>query len=432
LALQSKYNKRVVLDVFHEPELKSVGTKQTNQIKHQDRMLAKEKIRKKDKKDRATEELVLDPRTKMILYKMVNAGTFDHMYGCVSTGKEANVYYAKKEQDEFAVKIFKTSILVFKDRDRYVTGEYRFRHGYCRKNPRKMVKMWAEKEFRNLKRIFKAGIPCPEPLHLRQHVLVMKYIGNDGWPAPRLKDAKLKLHRWQQLYYDLIKYMRTMFWQAKLVHADLSEYNLLYLNKTVYIIDVSQSVEHDHPQAYKFLEMDCRNVNNWFRKQGLLTCTVKELFLFVLDPELKSEQLVEARIDHMMEVCEQRERDGVDFKSLEMDDTVGFQSWMPASLNEIVDAVEVSAAMEKNPAFAESVNRLVAVDNKGDPTLDGEEENVDDYPDKQTRRKMNPEERREIRRAHKQMVKSANQEKRKNKKVKKHVKKRIKKQHKRK
>ena len=75
----------------------------------------------------------------------------------------------------------------------------------------------------------------------------------------------------------------------------------------------------------------------------------------------------------MMEVCEQRERDGVDFKSLEMDDTVGFQSWMPASLNEIVDAVEVSAAMEKNPAFAESVNRLVAVDNKGDPTLDEEE-----------------------------------------------------------
>jgi RIO kinase 1 len=64
-----------------------------------------------------------------------------------------------------------------------------------------------------------------------------------------------------------------MFTVAKLVHADLSEYNLLYLDKQVYVIDVSQSVEQDHPNAYKFLEMDCRNVNNWFRKQGILTCT---------------------------------------------------------------------------------------------------------------------------------------------------------------
>lgn len=58
--------------------------------------------------------------------------------GCLSTGKEANVYYArgvgKDEEDiqEYAVKIFKTSILVFKDRDKYVSGEYRFRNGYCK------------------------------------------------------------------------------------------------------------------------------------------------------------------------------------------------------------------------------------------------------------------------------------------------------------
>lgn len=37
--------------------------------------------------------------------------------------------------------MYKTSILVFKDRDKYVSGEYRYRHGYCRSNPRKMVKV---------------------------------------------------------------------------------------------------------------------------------------------------------------------------------------------------------------------------------------------------------------------------------------------------
>ena len=41
---------------------------------------------------------------------------------------------------------------MFKDRDKYVSGDYRFRNGYSKSNPRKMVKMWAEKEFRNLSR----------------------------------------------------------------------------------------------------------------------------------------------------------------------------------------------------------------------------------------------------------------------------------------
>lgn len=32
-----------------------------------------------------------------------------------------------------------------------------------------MVKVWAEKEMRNLKRVFTAGIPCPDPIQLRMH-----------------------------------------------------------------------------------------------------------------------------------------------------------------------------------------------------------------------------------------------------------------------
>jgi len=45
-----------------------------------------------------------------------------------------------------------------------------------------MVKVWAEKEMRNLKRLWNAGIPCPEPLMLRMHVLLMSFIGDkNGW-----------------------------------------------------------------------------------------------------------------------------------------------------------------------------------------------------------------------------------------------------------
>lgn len=112
-----------------------------------------ESYRIKDKADRATVEQVLDPRTRMILFKLLHKEHISEIHGCISTGKEANVYYASTPSGESrAIKIYKTSILMFKDRDKYVTGEFRFRRGYCKGNPRKMVKTWAEKEMRNLSR----------------------------------------------------------------------------------------------------------------------------------------------------------------------------------------------------------------------------------------------------------------------------------------
>ena len=89
----------------------------------------------------------------MILFKLLNRGFISEIDGCISTGKEANVYHClTSEGKSRAIKIYKTSILVFKDRDKYVSGEFRFRQGYGKKNPRKMVRTWAEKEMRNLLR----------------------------------------------------------------------------------------------------------------------------------------------------------------------------------------------------------------------------------------------------------------------------------------
>lgn len=68
-------------------------------------------------------------------------------------------YFAVHLVDKFQV--YKTSILTFKDRDRYVSGEFRYRHGYAKHNPRKMVATWAEKEMRNLTRYVNGSILCP-------------------------------------------------------------------------------------------------------------------------------------------------------------------------------------------------------------------------------------------------------------------------------
>ena len=46
----------------------------------------------KDKSDRATNEQVLDPRTRLILFKMLGRGLLEVVEGCVSTGKEVRLY----------------------------------------------------------------------------------------------------------------------------------------------------------------------------------------------------------------------------------------------------------------------------------------------------------------------------------------------------
>jgi len=90
------------------------------------------------------------------------------------------------------------------------------------------VRTWAEKEMRNLQRLRMADLNVPEPKLLKSHVLVMGFLGSaDGWPAPKLKDIELSSSRACQLYRDCVVMMWTMYNKCRLVHADLSEFNML-------------------------------------------------------------------------------------------------------------------------------------------------------------------------------------------------------------
>lgn len=66
-----------------------------------------------------------------------------------------------------------------------------------------MVRVWAEKEMRNLKRLHSAGIRCPEPLEVRENVLVMGFIGDkEGWYV-RLLPVFCRLCCWLTIVVSL-------------------------------------------------------------------------------------------------------------------------------------------------------------------------------------------------------------------------------------
>ncbi|KAK0079889.1 hypothetical protein PV325_011722 [Microctonus aethiopoides] len=327
-----RYSNKINVEKYEGPSLPHGAA---NVLIEMNKRVDNQRLRTKDKHDRATVEQVMDPRTRMILFKMLNQGIIHEINGCISTGKEANVYHSiSKTSIEFAIKIYKTSILQFKDRDKYVSGEFRFRHGYCRHNPRKMVRTWAEKEMRNLVRLTQAGVRAPKPISLRSHVLLMEFIGTNGWPAPKLKDVVLSSSKPRKLYRECVEIMWTLYNKSRLVHADLSEYNLLYHNDSIVVIDVSQSVEHDHPMALAFLRKDCTNITEFFRKHQVGVMTASELFNFITDPTVTEENM-DAYLDAVSEKA--LSCDDANDPAKEIDEQVFLQSYIPQNLTQVVD-----------------------------------------------------------------------------------------------
>ncbi|MES1921366.1 hypothetical protein MHBO_002900 [Bonamia ostreae] len=133
-----------------------IQNKQANQLNTAENRIEAKRSRIKDKSDFSVLEQVLDLKTKKIIQKLIKNDKIGQVLNTISSGKEAVVYQTKPPQNyenkNFgALKIFKITSMDFRKREKYFCGDFRFRNQNLRSNVRKMVKLWAEKEFRNLK-----------------------------------------------------------------------------------------------------------------------------------------------------------------------------------------------------------------------------------------------------------------------------------------
>jgi RIO kinase 3 len=215
--------------------------------------------------------------TRAIMDGLLVTYKIEKLNGVIGHGKESTVLHATGRDhenatgQEIAIKIFKSdNTMAFKSRDTYNKSKcpsYKFDKP---KSKNDSLNKWAERGFKNLKALKKAGINCPDAISLKKHVLVMTFLGSDCRPAPQLRDANLDTTKLQSSYEQVIDIMKKMYVECELIHGDLSEYNLLWHAEKVYVIDVSQSMSISHPNANIFLYRDCKNITNFFRKSGLL------------------------------------------------------------------------------------------------------------------------------------------------------------------
>jgi RIO kinase 1 len=251
------------------------------------RLEGKFESRKHGDDDRKTLDEVFDKSTLLVLYKFINNGYLETIDYPLSTGKEANVFHATTPQGEsVAVKIFRTNTATFRSFMTYIAGDPRF--GHVKPNRRDIVYVWAQKEYKNLQRYFEAGVRVPNPIVWRENVLVMEFIGTNGAPAPRIKDAPLADPA--KAYEKLVEQYRLGSEAGGLVHGDFSEFNILNLEGEPVVIDVAQAVLSHHPMSAELLARDAKNLAAYFRKQGVKV-TAEETLARIRPPPPKKRNL---------------------------------------------------------------------------------------------------------------------------------------------
>lgn len=214
--------------------------------------------------DRRVFDAVFDRSTLMSLHKLMQSGEIETVDYPIARGKEAHVFHATTNQGPAAVKIFHTTNAVFKSLAKYIDGDPRF--GGLKRRHRELVKIWVRKEYRNLRRMRKAGIRVPRPRAVLNNVLVMDLIGDDSEPSPRLKDITIDDPK--GVFDDLLEMLAVCWQTCDLAHADFSEYNILWYDGEPWVIDVGQAVVSAHPSSNEFLVRDVTRIVQWINRQG--------------------------------------------------------------------------------------------------------------------------------------------------------------------
>ena len=220
------------------------------------------RTKEKDSETRKTYDEVFDHAALLTIASLIGDGVISTLDYPVSTGKEANVFHGTDAQGRAkALKIYRVANATFRNIAVYIEGDPRFKR--VKRAIRPTIFAWAQKEYKNLVLMEDAGVRVPRPERVLNNILVMEYIGDESRPAPSLREVRLEAPK--AVYEDVVANLRAIR-KSELVHADMSEYNLLWWQDRVVVIDVGQAVPLDHPRSEEWFRRDLSNIARFFKR----------------------------------------------------------------------------------------------------------------------------------------------------------------------
>ena len=236
--------------------------------KMQERLLRYEResrYLRKDSDQRKVLEEVFDRVTLLAIEELIGRKDLGELYGVVNAGKEARVYLGEDtKRAPVAVKIYLVSASDFRRRLGYIAGDRRF--GKLPSGSRDTIYLWTRKEFKNLQVADAAGVRVPRPIAFYKNILVMEYMGIPPQPAPTFAETEVD----EEDYDWSFETIKRLWNNAKLVHADFSEFNVFKTAGERVLFDMGSAVLSSHPQSVDFLKRDVSNMVRFFRKRGIV------------------------------------------------------------------------------------------------------------------------------------------------------------------
>jgi RIO kinase 1 len=126
------------------------------------------------------------------------------------------------------------------------------------------VASWIEYEYQTQRLLYAHDANVPRTFAQIGNAVLMEYIGDVGDPAPRLSDVVLEQEEAQLLFDCIISNIELALIHGR-IHGDLSEYNILYWNGAVTLIDFAQAVDPYHnSDVFSLFTRDVQRICRYF------------------------------------------------------------------------------------------------------------------------------------------------------------------------
>ncbi len=214
------------------------------------------------------------------LRRMVKRGLLRALGDMVGVGKESDIYRGLTDSDEIVVvKFYRIGRTSFRQAVRvrgyglsFERGTWLVRSVIAGRREREALKVLNEYRVPQIPKLYGGAL----------HAVVIQYL-----EGPELYEVK-ELENPREVLEKIIEAIRAAYWKAKIVHGDLSEYNIIMDlssgNEEPYIIDWPQFVTIVEPTAKQLLERDVRYIVRFFDKRFGVEVDLQEVLKYVLTP----------------------------------------------------------------------------------------------------------------------------------------------------